>query len=60
MKKVGDKLECYSKKFYGFLTMHGIRYEYTFKHNKTGRIAYVYIVTEEIIKLMTEWSEKNN
>jgi len=57
MKEIGDKLECYSKKFYGFLTMKGIRYEYSFKHNTTGRTAYVYTVTEEIIELMKEWSE---
>lgn len=56
MKNIGEKYECYSKKIYGFLTMKGFRYEYQFKHKETKKNCWVYLVTEELSKALTEWT----
>ena len=42
------EFECYSKKLYGFLVMKGFRYERSFKHSQTGRICWVYTMTDEL------------
>ena len=52
------EFECYSKKLYGFLVMKGFRYERSFKHSQTGRICWVYTMTDELSSALTEW--RNN
>ena len=55
MKNLGEKFECYSTKLQGFLMMKGIRYEYTFVHNETGKRAWVYKMDTKLSIALTEW-----
>lgn len=55
MKNLGENFECYSTKLHGFLTMKGIRYEYTFIHNRTGKRAWVYKMDAKLSIILTQW-----
>ena len=57
MNKDVKGFECYSKKLYGFLVMKGFRYERSFKHSQTGRVCWVYTMTDELSAALTEWKE---
>ncbi len=56
---INKGFECYSKKLYGFLTMNGMRYERSFKHNQTQRVCWVYEMTPELSDLLKQWSDNS-
>lgn len=49
---------CYSLNLRNFLYEHGLNYELAAKNPNTDRLFWVYIKTEKLDKLLTEWSAK--
>lgn len=57
LKEEGQAFECFSKKLFGFLTMNGVRYERSYKHNTTQRTCWIYVMTPELSELLVKWKE---
>lgn len=51
---------CYSLPLKKFLQEHGMRYEVGGRHMDTNKPFWVFIRTEELNKLLSEWSLSNN
>ena len=50
---------CYSIPMRDFLTSKGIRYELVGLHPKSHKMFWVYIKSNELEKVMNEWSSNN-
>lgn len=48
---------CYSTPLVKFLKEHGIKYELVGLHPETHKMFWVYIKTEELNKVLQEWSK---
>ena len=47
---------CYSIKLRDYLYQHGLRYKLAALNPNSQKLFWVYIKTEELDKLLTEWS----
>jgi hypothetical protein len=48
---------CYSSRLKGFIESNGIKYESKGLHPKSKRPFYLYIVTEDLDKILKRWDE---
>jgi hypothetical protein len=48
---------CYSKRLKGFIESNGIRFESKGLHPISKRPFYLYIVTDELDKILKRWEE---
>ena len=49
---------CYSINLRNYLYQHGLRYELAALNPNSKKLFWVYIKTEKLDKLLTEWSTK--
>ena len=49
---------CYSMNLRNYLYQHGLRYELAALNPNSKKLFWVYIKTEKLDKLLTEWSTK--
>lgn len=58
--QLGNNYECYSKKVFGYLTLKGHRYKYSFIHNRTDAKCWVYEMTKELSQSLKDYQQYQN